>query len=199
MKSMQSLSRPILNKNLSSDDFKNFYWLKKELVVFCRIHGISTSGGKIEITERIKKFLETGIAEKNPTVKKTKVSSKFNWNTENLSTETFITDSYKNTENVRQFFKNHIGPHFHFSTAFMNWMKGNTGNTLQEAINEWIKLNEKSKEKSSKTEIPPQFEYNRFIRDFLKNNPGMKLMDAINEWKRIRNEKGSNAYTNSRI
>lgn len=196
MKNIKPVSRPFLDRNLSSSDFRDFYWLKEELVAFCRIHGISTSGGKIEITERITKFLETGIVDKKPIVPQKKPGSKFNWNNEVLTKETRITDNYKNTENVRLFFKNHIGPHFHFSIAFMKWMKQNIGKTLQEAINEWIRLYERSKNKSIKTEIAPQFEYNRFIRDFLKDNSGMTLKNAVKHWKQIRNEKGSNKYTN---
>lgn len=113
MENKQSMSRPILDQNISLQDFKDFYWLKKELLAFCRIHGISTSGEKIEITSRIIKYLETGVVEKKPVVQQIKSSSRFNWNNEVLTKETLITDSYKNTENVRLFFKNQIGPHFH--------------------------------------------------------------------------------------
>ena len=46
-------TRPILNKTISIKDLKEFYWLKEELVKFCRIEGLKTTGGKIEITKRI--------------------------------------------------------------------------------------------------------------------------------------------------
>lgn len=52
--------RPSLDKNISLKDFNDFYWLKEELVSFCRQMGINRSGGKIEIAERILKYLETG-------------------------------------------------------------------------------------------------------------------------------------------
>lgn len=149
------------------------------------------------ITDRIAKFLETGIVEIKPIVQQIKSNSKFNWKTEELTKETLLTDSYKNTENVRQFFKKHIGSHFHFTTTFMKWMKKNSGKNLQNAANEWIKLNELSKDKSIKTKIAPQFEYNSFIRDFLKVNPDMSLIDTIKQWKRIHYEKRSNKYSKS--
>ena len=52
--------RPILNTNLNSDTFRNYYYLKEELVEFCRNNGIPTSGGKLELTDRIAYFLDTG-------------------------------------------------------------------------------------------------------------------------------------------
>ena len=52
--------RPILNTNLNSDTFRSYYYLKEELVEFCRNNGIPTSGGKLELTDRIAYFLDTG-------------------------------------------------------------------------------------------------------------------------------------------
>ena len=52
--------RPDLNTSLDSQTFRQFYYLKEELVDFCKQNHIPTSGGKIELTERIAYFLETG-------------------------------------------------------------------------------------------------------------------------------------------
>ena len=52
--------RPKLDKNLDGKTFRAFYYLKEELVDSCRRYGLPTSGGKLEITERIAHFLDTG-------------------------------------------------------------------------------------------------------------------------------------------
>ena len=52
--------RPVLDRNLDSKTFRGYYYLKEELVNFCRENGIPASGGKIEITGRIAYFLDTG-------------------------------------------------------------------------------------------------------------------------------------------
>ena len=52
--------RPVLDRNLDSKIFRDYYYLKEELVNFCRENGIPVSGGKIEIADRIAYFLETG-------------------------------------------------------------------------------------------------------------------------------------------
>lgn len=51
--------RPALSRETDSATFRSYYYLKEELVDFCRQNGIPTSGGKIEITERIARFLDT--------------------------------------------------------------------------------------------------------------------------------------------
>lgn len=44
-------NREDLTKNLDSETFRKFYYLKAELVDFSRANGLSTAGGKREITE----------------------------------------------------------------------------------------------------------------------------------------------------
>ena len=117
---IDKMDKPILDKEISVEDFNDFYWLKKELVHFCRILGISSTGGKIEISDRIRTYLLTGKIVKQ--VKKThKSKSKFDWANEILTENTLITDNYKNGENVRIFFIQEIGSHFSFNVIFMKW------------------------------------------------------------------------------
>jgi len=108
-----------------------------------------------------------------------------------------ITDSYKNSANVRAFFTEYIGTHFAFNVKFMKWMRDHEGRTLAEAAEEWNRIHEMSKDKDYQTEIAPQFEYNRYIRDFLADNPSLKLQDAIRFWNLKRQKRGSKAYQKS--
>jgi hypothetical protein len=50
--------RPELTKPISVKDFKEFYWLKNELINFCRTESLGTSGGKREIENRIECYLK---------------------------------------------------------------------------------------------------------------------------------------------
>lgn len=187
------MERPSLDSNITLSDFKDFYWLKEELTHFCKKVGLITSGAKLEISERIAYFLQTG-QKTTPTKKSAKFISKFDWNTEKLSPETLITDNYKNTENVRMFFLEHIGKHFKFNTQFMDWMKKNTGRTLLNAVDEWNRLSEFKKNNLQQTEIAQQFEYNRYIRAFLADNPTLGTKDAIKYWKLKKTIRGNNDY-----
>ena len=46
------VKRPDINSRLNGDTFRSFYYLKEELMSFCKTNGLPTSGGKIEITDR---------------------------------------------------------------------------------------------------------------------------------------------------
>ncbi len=69
--------RPILSTNLDSETFRSYYYLKEELVGFCRDNGMPTSGGKIELTDRIAYFLDTGKVKKVTKTKKITVGIVF--------------------------------------------------------------------------------------------------------------------------
>ncbi len=187
------MERPNLDNNISLTDFKEFYWLKEELVEFCKKTGISTSGSKVELTNKIQHHFSTGKVVAN--FKKTqKVLSKFDWNNEPLNLMTVITDSYKNTENVRAFFTKQIGSNFSFNVKFMKWMKENEGKNLNDALEHWKQLKEIRKDKNYKTDIEPQFEYNRYMRAFLSDNPDLSSKDAIKFWNLKRAKRGTNEY-----
>ena len=51
-----------LNEKLDGETFRSYYYLKKELVDFCRENNLPVSGGKVELTDRIACFLDTGKA-----------------------------------------------------------------------------------------------------------------------------------------
>ncbi len=189
--------RPELKKDVSIEDFRDFYWLKVELVKFCHEEGLSKQGGKIQIANRIEDYLKTGNKETAIKQKKVTRISNFNWNLENLTLGTVIADNYKNTENVRSFFQNHIGSAFKFNVTFMNWMKQNIGKTLGDAANEWMKIEFEKKINKQRKKIAPQFEYNRYIRDFLEDNPNKTKKNAIQFWKIKRSIRGDNVYKKS--
>ena len=52
--------RPEFNRQLDGQTFRSYYYLKDELVAFCRENNLPVSGGKLELTERIAYFLDTG-------------------------------------------------------------------------------------------------------------------------------------------
>ena len=186
------MTRPKLDENISIENFQNYYWLKKELVDFCRNLGINTSGGKIDISYRIEQYLKTG--EKIVHSGREKSISKFNWNSTKLDLNTLITDNFSCTENVRSFFKQTIGENFKFNVPFLKWLKSNNRKTLEEAIEKWKEINAHKKDTNFKTEIAPQFEYNTYIREFMSDNRNLPMKDAINCWNSKRYLSGRRKY-----
>ena len=90
--------RPKLSTALDGNTFRNYYYLKEELVEFCRKNNLPTSGGKIELTDRIACFLDTGKVIK--TVSKSKKATDIGEITE----ETLIESNFVCSEKHRSFF-----------------------------------------------------------------------------------------------
>ena len=52
--------RPELNRELNGMTFRNFYYLKQELVEFCRENACLFRAARSKLTDRIACFLDTG-------------------------------------------------------------------------------------------------------------------------------------------
>lgn len=180
------MERPELNKDLDSKTFRDFYYLKEELVDFCRKCGLPTSGGKIEITDRVAYFLDTGKILNNSAAKRnrTAISS--------IDENTKIESDFVCSEKHRVFFKERIGESFTFNVVFQKWLKTNSGKTYREAIEAYYQI--LKDKKKGKTKIDRQFEYNTYIRDFFEDNKGKSLDDAIKCWKYKKQLQGHNRY-----
>ena len=181
--------RPELNKDLDSETFREFYYLKEELIDFCRENNLPVSGSKIELTDRIVYFLETGKV-LNTFIKKKSIV--------NINIITEITKIEQNivcSEKHRYFFKEKIGNSFSFNVLFQKWLKNNAGKTYGEAIKAYYQILEEKK--NGKTTIDKQFEYNTYIRDFFEDNKGKSLEEAIICWRYKKSLKGHNRYEKS--
>ena len=196
---LQADQRPPLDPRLSPDDFRSFYWLKEELVAFCRAFGLPSTGSKEQISANIELFLATGTIKQEKTraasqeaVRKPEQGSPPQ---EPLSVHTIITTAYRSDQAHRAFFRSLIGQEFHFTVHFMNFMKENIGKTYQDAIDEWYRERERKKDRTSRSPIAPQFEYNQYIRAYFEHNPGKTLQDAIASWNRKKKRRGSTTYS----
>ena len=178
--------RPELTTELKRKEFLEYYFLKEELVCFCRENGLPASGGKAELTERIAYFLDTGkvLAAKTVRTQKHKIST--------ITRDSIIESDFVCSELHRAFFKREIGESFSFNVAFQKWLKSNAGKTYADAI---VAYNEiKNTKKPGKKDIGSQFEYNTYVRDFFEENKGASLEDAIKCWKYKKSIKGQNKY-----
>ena len=181
--------RPELTIKLKRKEFLEYYYLKEELVCFCRENGLPTSGGKAELTERIAYYLDTGKIKAIKTVRtqKPKITA--------ITRDSIIESDLVCSEIHRAFFKHEIGESFSFNVAFQKWLRSNSGKTYADAIAAYKEI--KSTKKPGKKDIDKQFEYNTYVRDFFDDNKGASLADAIKCWKYKKSIKGHNKYERS--
>lgn len=181
--------RPVLDKNLDGKTFRNYYYLKEELVDFCRKNGLPVCGGKLEIADRIACYLDTGeVRTAQKSHKKITQVFEINENTQ-------IEADFVCSEKHREFFREQIGNTFSFNVAFQKWLKNNSGKTYKEAVAAYYHILEDKKK--GKTQIDKQFEYNTYIRAFFADNRGRTLEDAIRCWKYKKQLAGHNRYEKS--
>ncbi len=187
--------KPALNKSISVDNFKNHYWLKKELVGFCVEYGISSLGLKMEIAERIITFLSTGrkLVPKQGAPKPFEEPD-IDYHKGPFSRATPITSKLKRTRVVREFFLQEIGPHFAFNVRLNQFFRDNVGKTFQAAIDDYLEDLEERAQPGYKSKIVPQCQYNQFIRDFLADNKELGFKDAVTAWNAIKDKKGNHVY-----
>lgn len=178
--------RPDLQKNLSAETFLSYYYLKEELMAFCKDNGLPAGGSKSEITDRIAHYLKTGeIRQAERIAKRGKSIGE-------ITLDTVIEPNFVCSERHRAFFRAQIGKRFSFKVPFQTWLKANAGKTYAEAVAAYSEILEEKKK--SKTAIDKQFEYNTYIRDFFADNPGLSLQDAIRCWKHKKSRPGHNRY-----
>ena len=178
------MTRPSLTKDLKSEDFKEYYFLKEELKEFCRANGLKVNGSKSELEERIIHYLDTG---KSLEPQKVKIAPK-NSSHEMISLESRIGENFKCSEDKRKFFEKEIGKGFKFKVKFQKWLKANPNKTYEDAINAYFEI----QNSNEKTKIDKQFQYNQYIRDFFEDNDDKTLKEAIECWKYKKSLKGHN-------
>ncbi len=177
--------RPDVNISLDGKTFKEYYYLKEELIDFCRKNNLQTTGDKLELSERIVNFLDTG----KRTYKSHTTRNKM---VDEITLDTIIEENFVCSEKHRAFYKEQIGNSFSFNVTFQKWLKSNVGKTYQDSIDAYYQILEDKKK--NKISIDKQFEYNTYIRDFFNDNKDKKWEQAIKCWKYKKSLKGHNKY-----
>lgn len=170
--------RPELSTELHADSFLSFYWLKAELLTFCRAHKLSTQGSKTDLADRIAMFLSSGkreSANRRRAVRASPMPATF-------SRDTPIGKGWRCTEALRAFFCQEVGAAFRFDQLMRDFIAAGEGKTLQQAIDAWHQPRQK-------TPVAPQFEYNRHMRAFFAQHPDATRQQALDDWRRVRSRR----------
>ncbi len=173
--------RPEMTTIVSGGELRRWYWRKDELVALARHHGLKTGSNKFAILDRVAHFLDTGEQDVGAG-KRQRTVSKFDWHGADLSAETVIDDNYRNTQNVRRFFKAEVGSGFRFNIAFMDWMRTNAGKTLGDACVAYREMKAETKKEGFRTSIREHNQFNQYTRDFLDDNPDKGMSDVRRIW-----------------
>ena len=176
---MSPQMRPELLAGIDPELFDAHYWYRQELMHFGRKLDLSTAGGQFQIHDRISHFLRTG---ERLGPDSHKPSSQLDWRTADLDVHTVISDSYRNTQNVRSFFAAHLGPDFSFTICLMTWIKENHGASLADALQ--AETTRRAQLAQGNTpELAPHNPYDSFARDYLAHHPESEQDDIMAAWQ----------------
>lgn len=181
-------------QTITLETLKHSYWLKLQLIDFCKMNGLSTAGSKKDLEQRIEVFLSSGSKTKPESNKQTGQRD----SRQPLTRDTLVVN-YKNDAATRLFFIEYIGQHFRFDAYLRQFTNKNniTKNlTYGDLIDGWLKEDSRRKEPDYQTCIGEQFEYNQFTRDYFANEKGKTRADAIKAWTLVKELPGEKTYTN---
>ena len=169
--------RPALTAAMSGASFRRWYWLRSELVAFARTRGLPTSGGKIDIADRIALHLDGKPLMPLAPRRRRTVSA--------LPTlEGIIPPAVQCDQRLRAFFTDQIGSSFRFTVRFQRWLHDHAGETYAAAVDSWRAL----AADRTVTPIAPQFEYNGFTRSYRHSHPGATHAEVTQAWQAQRSK-----------
>jgi SAP domain-containing new25/Domain of unknown function (DUF6434) len=177
-------TRPALTKTLTTTEFLAWYWLKDELLVFCKQNNVRTSGSKPELAERIVRLL-LGSEQLAGETKAVKRSGRIDPMPTVFSLHTVIGTNWRCNPNLGAFLKKQCGPSFRFNAATRNFIHTQSGKTLADAVQ---CFKQSVAPGAPRQVIIPQNEYNRHTREFFLENPNANRQAAIDAWWAKRNQ-----------
>jgi hypothetical protein len=175
------MQRPALSKTLSAAEFESWYWLKSELVSFCRSQGLGTGGSKEEMATRISAHLS--FRPPPPHQAKRTATSKM---PDEFELSSVIGSGWRCTQPLRRFFQSHVGTSFRFNEALRTYISTGSGRTLNEALahyNQSISAGPRP--------IAKQFEFNNHMREYRTLHPGSTHAEAVSAWWAKRGKAGA--------
>jgi hypothetical protein len=173
--------RPELSPSLEAAEFRRWYWLKPELVEFAKQEGMSTTGDKPTLANRIALFLDRAdpveASAKTKTIRQT-VSTRL---PEPLTAETVLGPRQASSQQLRVFFVEAIGPKFSYDIHMRTFLSSDCTKTLGEAVAHWH-----ATRTTAKPDTLPQLELVRFMKAWHRAHPTGTQQECRAAWQRYK-------------
>jgi hypothetical protein len=167
--------RPLLSRSLSGSELRRWYWTKAELALLGREFAISTSVGKLELTNRLAAALDGAPPPAPPEARSGAPGQQL---AGPLTPDVLLPRGQRCSQELRRFFTDQVGPRFRFDAAMRQFVADGAGLSLGDGVRHWYRTRS-----LPRGDIDPQFELNQFIRDFHARKAGSREM-ALAAWRR---------------
>ncbi len=169
-------TRPPVAAVRTGSELRRWYWLRAELAELAGQLGVSRSGSKAELLERVAAVLDGGVP-RAPVPRRTGGRQLG----EPVGPGTVIPPGQRCSQVLRRFFTAQIGPHFRFDEHMREFVARGAGRTLADAVEHWYRTRD-----APSAPIGEQFEYNRFTRGWFAEQPGGTAAECREAWQRYR-------------
>jgi SAP domain-containing new25/Domain of unknown function (DUF6434) len=166
--------RPPLSRSLTGAEFRRWYWLKSELLVFARAEGLALSGDKPTLANRIVGLLD-GLAVGPSSSSSRPVSRRL---PEPLTFDTVLGPNQASSQQLRAFFVRAIGRRFSYDIHMRTFLASDHAKTLGEAVAHWHATRD-----AVKPETLPQLELVRFTKAWHLKHPEGTQAECRKAWK----------------
>jgi SAP domain-containing new25/Domain of unknown function (DUF6434) len=167
------MSRPSLEPQIPVTEFRRWYWLKSELVTFCRQNCLGIAGSKPELAARIDAYLSGNAA---PTVMQAKRNGLM---PEKFTSNTIIGAGWRCSPALGAYFRGVCGAGFRFNAAIRMFIHEGQGKTLGEAASHYKRSVAPG---APRQPIIAQNQYNQHTRDFFANHPNATRKNCLEAW-----------------
>lgn len=157
---------------MTAAEFRRWYWLKDELAAFARSNGVSASGSKPDIADRIHAFLDG--TEIPPPTPRSRSAAKL---VEPINRDTVIPPGQRASQQLRPFFESEIGTSFRYDWFMRTFLSENAGATLGDAVDHWHATRD-----TPTPETPAQLEFVRFTKQWHLDHPDGSAAECRAAW-----------------
>jgi hypothetical protein len=170
--------RPALTSAMTEEEFRSWYWLKAELVTFCRAERLPYSGNKSDIERVISAHLAgvpyRAVASPARLPKRKTITMPTSF----TLTDT-IGEGWTCNPALGSFFRQQVGSGFRFNKAMRDFIHGGAGRTLAEAV-DCYRVSVAPGQ--PKREIAASLEYNQHTRAYYADHPQATRAEVIAAW-----------------
>lgn len=194
---MELVKFPLLDSKDLDVLSQALYFLKvSDLRKACYSFSLSESGKKGELIERIIIFVVAGQIKISQVIPSQSLQK--NYSHQSLFPNSLMLyGGYKNDSATREFFKELIGPQFHFTAFGVDWLndrwfKGSPP-TYQEFADYWVE--EIKRRKKVKVEPKKEWAYISFLQQMNEVMPQASRIQLMQEWKKMQLQKSQIAHS----
>ncbi len=170
-------TRPNPDEVSTWEDVAQWYWARAELNAVARRLGVSSSGNKQAVTQRLLAHLGTPastVSTSDARGAKRKSSTQMR---PPFAEDQVVPAGQRMTRELREWFLEECGPGFRFDGHMREFFAEPAGRTLGDAVELWFST------RGVPRPIEPQFEYNRFVREYRTSHPGVAHSEVVDAWR----------------